>query len=417
MQTIYYCYLTATIAFIYLAILISKKPYRLLLPSVLSTAAWLITALLLIFQIEGWFVSYKLPAEDVELSSRYILSLTFSSIVGFTIAHLISNIRRQQKNATNIPVGHISHILKRYKWIPYLCFILGSIIFVYLISTIGFFATFGDFRDYAVQANWSGPVLIAKQFSGHVNILGTFYLALIGYKHGQTGINIKEFVLYTMLCSTINLAIGGRLWLITSTLPYFVALIYSTKISIRENKSKKKDTRKLLLIFVIIATTFSLMGLTRDDRDIEKRFIDKFLYFTDGARMSNMVLQRFPPGTFELELGKSEFLGQITPSPMKRKFKDYISHDAGLGVTVQSSIPPLYYDFGYYGGIIMWAVFCLIIEVLSISKIASHSVIGLLFFVQISQMLFLAPIFDIFSVYTPIFEWLLIIYIFRKQLL
>ena len=101
-------------------------------------------------------------------------------------------------------------------------------------------------------------------------------------------------------------------------------------------------------MFGILAIVFSLMGIARDDRDIDKAFIDKFLYFTDGAKMTNMVLRQFPPGSFELEYGKSEFLRQFVPSPMDQKFFRSISDDAGLTVTVQSAIPPLYYDFGYY---------------------------------------------------------------------
>ena len=121
MHTIDYCYFATSIAFIYLAILISKKTYRLLLPSVLHTTAWLITTCLLIFQLKGWLVSYKLEEEYVALSSRYIFFLIISSVIGFTFAHLISHIKREQRKVTNIPLEYINHILKQYKWIPYLC--------------------------------------------------------------------------------------------------------------------------------------------------------------------------------------------------------------------------------------------------------------------------------------------------------
>lgn len=417
MQSIDYCNITIVICLAYLIILLCRRSYRLLLPSVIHTITWLITVFLLMLELKGLWVSYPITNGVVNLTTEYIYYLVLSSFVGFSLAHLFGNIRRERKKVQIIDPKVISNILNKYGWIPYVCFIIGVLIFAFLISTIGLFNTFGEFREYAVSGvKWGGPIGIVKQISGHANILSAFYLMLLGYKHGEEGLNLKEFFKYVLLCSTINLAIGGRLWLITSTLPYIIAFVYSRDFSFRDKQSKRKDIKGLFSLFGILAIVFSLMGMARDDRDIDKAFIDKFLYFTDGSKMTNMVLRQFPPGSFELEYGKSEFLRQFVPSPMDQKFFRSISDDAGLTVTVQSAIPPLYYDFGYYGGIFMWGLFCLIIEFLAIRFLATRKILGLLLFVQMSQLLFLAPIFDVFSVHMQAFEWLLILYIFRKNI-
>lgn len=413
-KSVDYCHITLVVTIVYLFILFCKRPYRLLLPSVLHSATWLITVFLLSLELKGIWVSYPIANGVVDLSTEYIFYLVVSSIVGFSLAHLFGNIRSERRRVQIINPNVINNVLNKFGWIPYMCFIIGVVIFVYLIST-GLFNTFGEFREHAVTTKeWTGPMAIVQRMSGHVAILGSFYLMLLGYKHGIEGLNLKKFFKYALLCSVINLAIGGRLWLITSTLPYIIAFVYARDFSFRNKQSRRKDLKGLISLLGMLAVVFSLMGLARDDRDVNKSFIDKFLYFTDGAKMSNMVLNQYPPGSFELEYGKSEFLGQFTASPMGQKFYGSISDDVALAVTVQSAIPPLYYDFGYYGGILMWGIFCFIIELWAIRLLSTRKILGVLLFVQISLLFFLAPMFGVFSMYMPTFEWLLLLYLFRK---
>lgn len=90
--------------------------------------------------------------------------------------------------------------------------------------------------------------------------------------------------------------------------------------------------------------------------------------------MANMVMMQYPPGTYPLEYGKSEFLQKWIPSPMTQKFEKSIEDNIALSVTVKSAIPYLYYDWGYYGGFIMWGVYAFILEVICISLIKKKSI-------------------------------------------
>lgn len=371
--------------------------------------------LLLVCQLTGLGVNRTINDTDVIKSSEYICYLVIASVLGFSIAHSIVNINFIRKRTKLIAHEEIEKLLKKFTWIPYMCFIVGILLFIYIIKTIGIYGTFGEFRDLAINIKWNGPFELIKRISGHINILSFFYLILLGYSHGQKGIDIKQTLKFIILCSTINMSIGGRLWLITSTLPYIIAYIYSINFTKNRDYNFKKDYRKIFVLLAIVSATFSFMGIARDDRDIELGVVDKFLYFTDGTRMSNMILYQYPPGSYELEYGKSEFLGQFLISPMSVKFKESISDNAGLMVTVRSSLAPLYYDFGFYGGIVMWMIYCIFLEFFAIKLISTQKVLGVIMHVLLSMMLFLCPIFEVFSVYIPYFEWILLLYLFRTK--
>lgn len=415
MQSLDYCYLTAFICSTYLIFLLTKRHYRLLLPSIMHTLTWLITVVILMFQLTGTWVSTQITNSSVSLSSEYILYLVISSIIGFTISHCIVYAKNINKHVRIVDIDIIDKILIKFKWIPFTCFFIGLLLIYYLVSS-GNFQTFGSYRGHAVTTSYSGIWSIIKQISGHINIWGNLFLMLLGYKHGIQGIKIKELLIFIFLCSTINMATGGRLWIITSTLPYFVSYLYVNKFALKKDKVKNKDKRKILFFLIIFASTFALIGIMRDDRDVKASFVDKFLYYTDGTRMSNMVLNQYPPDTYALEYGACEFLGQIVESPMNKRFNESISGDVGLSVTVKSAIPSLYYDFGYTGGIIMWGLFCFILELFSLKLLTTKKIIGILLLNQIIQLLFLVPIFDVFSVAIPTFEWIIIIYLLRFKL-
>ena len=132
--------------------------------------------------------------------------------------------------------------------------------------------------------------------------------------------------------------------------------------------------------------------------------------------MTNMVLEQYPEDCYNYEYGKSTLAQAFILSPMGQKFSKSISHDLGLSVTVKSIMPYLYYDFGFCGGALFWGLLCFFIEYVCIRLKYNCTVIGILLFGQLSFLLFQSPVGHIFAVYTPVFEWLIILYVFRKKL-
>ena len=416
MESLDYCYWALGITAVYLTFLLMQKRYRLLLPSIIHTFIWLITILLIIFQLKGLFVSNQVSNNVFNFSSEFICILMLTSVIGFTMAHIATARAETKLKVQLIDIETIDRILGKFKWIPYFCGIIGILLFIFLIVTIGNIDSFSDYRILALSTERVGYAAIAQRISGHINILGNFYLMLLGYKYGQTGIDIRGFFKYVLLCSFINISIGGRVWILTSTLPFLVTFFFSRKYSSLDVGLRKKDIMHITVIVLIFSSLFSVIAQLRNKSDNHGTYMDKFLYLTDGSRMTNMVLEQYPEDCYNYEYGKSTLAQAFILSPMSQKFSKSISHDLGLSVTVKSIMPYLYYDFGFCGGALFWGLLCFFIEYVCIRLKYNCTVIGILLFGQLSFLLFQSPVGHIFAVYTPVFEWLIILYVFRKKL-
>lgn len=415
MESLDFCYWSLSIAFVYLSFLLSQKRYRLLLPSVIHTSIWLVTVVLIICQLKGILVSNMAGNNIFDHSSKFICALMVSSVVGFTTAHISTARQESELNVQLMEPDKIETILERFKWIPYTCGVVGVILFVYIISTIGNMDSLGDYRVMAIMTERVGYAAVAQRISGHINILGGFFLMLLGYKYGQTGVDIKQFFKYVVLCSAINMSIAGRVWILTSTLPFLIAFFFSRKYSHVDDDTRRKDNRVILYIIAIFISLFSIIGILRGYSG-ESNFLDKFLYLTDGSRMMNIVYNTFNEGTFSYEYGKSTLLQGIVDSPMAQRFAQSISHDIGLSVTVKSIMPYLYYDFGFWGGAAFWGVICFCIEYVCIMLKYRNTIISILVFCLLSGILFQAPVGAIFANNTPVFYWIIILFIFRNRI-
>lgn len=415
MDSLDFCYWSLAIIVVYLSFLLSQKRYRLLLPSIIHTFIWGITIFLIICQLKGVLVSHHASDNVFNHSSRFICALMVASVIGFTSAHFITSNQETHLSVSLVSINTIDTILERFKWVPYLCGIVGVLLLIYLISVMGNIDSFGDYRAIAVATKRVGWVEIPQRISGHINILGGFYLMLLGYKYGQTGINLKIFFKYALLCSAINMSIGGRVWILTSTLPFLIAYFFSRKYSQTDNYVRQNDRRNILMILIIFLSLFAIIGLIRSESS-GGNFFDKFLYLTDGSRMTNIMLNTFPEGSYNYEYGKSTLLQPFVQSPMAQKFAQSISYDIGLSVTVKSIMPYLYYDFGFWGGAIFWGVICFIVEYLCIMLKYRNSVLAVLLFCQLSGLLFQSPVFQVISINTPAFEWLILLFVFRKKI-
>lgn len=415
MDSFIYYYWAFAINFIYFVWLIIQRKYRFFLPSTISSFIWTITTLLVILHLNGFLGKDSLSPNAMNHVSRFTCYLSIASVIGFSLSHLFTDKYESFVRLRPINIVDIEQLLQYFKWIPYLCGIVGLTLVVFLITSIGDISSFSDYRVLAIQTERVGYAALAQRISGHINILGGFYLILLGYKSGKSGIHVKEFLLYSLLCSAINMSIGGRVWILTSLLPFFTTYILSRKSSQRNKRQNAQDLKKLISILSIFIFFFAIIGTLRDDTNSGGLF-DKFLYLTDGSRMTNMVLDQYPETMYSYELGKSTLLGGFIKSPMVARFANSIADDIGLSVTVKSIMPNLYYDFGLIGGAIFWGIICFFCEIFCIRLKYSLHIIGLFLYGTLSTMFFQAPVGNIFTLYTPTFEWIFLLYIFRKQI-
>ena len=374
-------------------------------------------------ELNGLMGNYILD-DDYDKVAIYINYMMIASIVGFSFARLIATfITTSNQQRKLIPLEVVDAILSKFKWLLYVCLFVGILQVVFLFS-IGGWATFEDYRLIAVSAQRTGYGAIAQRLSGHLAILGVFYLSFLGYKHARTGINFKQLIFCIFSVGSLNMSIAGRGWIIQTSLPYVIAYffgIYKYRKNLIRLPNYKRDLRKICVLGIFLISIFSITGLMRNTETAEgedkvKVFFNKFLYYTDGPKMANMVLSQYPTGSFPLEYGTAEFLGSWKSSPMTRKFATSIEHDRALSVTVKSAIPSLYYDWGYDGGVIAWGVYAFVLELICILLLNGSSIFALLLFVQLTKLLFESPIGTIFAYAVPVFEWLLILYLFRRYI-
>lgn len=413
MSTLNILYLAIIVGIFYLWKLIKDKKYRLLLPCVVHTGIWIIVCILISFTILGVLGEYEpnMPDLSYDRVAPFILGIMISSMFGFSLAHYTTKEHILKRDSTTINIKSLDYILGKYHWICYVCAVLGIMQISYLLSNIGF-EGIADYRIMAVTTERHGFGAISQQLSGHATILGCFYLGLLGCKHGISNVNLRTFFLDAFLISLTNIAIAGRGWIITTMLPYIVGYVWQKKQS---NKIFfDNDIKKIFIILVLFMSIFSVFGTIRNET--EASGLEKFLYLTDGSRIANLILTIFPDGSFNYEFGAAEFLSKWHPSPMFTAYKYFISDDVGLMVTVTSSLPFLYFDFGFWGGIFMWGVFCFIIEKYAIKLRNTNSIIGAIIFIELCKLLFQSPIGPIFYMSTPIAQWILILFFFRKKI-
>lgn len=406
-----YITIALIISVLYLILLLKNNNYRLLLPSSIHTIAWLIVTFLILMTIKGRIGKYD-PTDVVwsyDYVAPFILFLIISSIIGFTIAHLLFYSKPINPMGSSLNYDSLSMFLKKTHWFLYICLIIGIAQFWYLFQIVGF-KSFSDYRIAAIVTQRTGYGALAQRLSGHASILGGFYLGLLGCKHAHSGIKLKEFLFDAFMVASTNIAIGGRIWIISTALPYFIG--YFWQLSSCSSKLNKKDLRRFVFILVIFLSLFSVIGTIRNKT--EAHGVEKFLYMTDGSRMTNLVFSEFPKNSFKLEYGRSEFLSKWIGSPMLNKYYDSVENSPALRATVFSSMPPLYFDFGFFGGLFMWGVFCFFIEYFALKLKGNTSIIGAVVFIELSKMLFQAPVGQIFYMETPAFLWLMIFFIINK---
>lgn len=346
----------------------------------------------------------------------FICGMMITAFIGFNLAHQVASNKEAEVYAFDI--GYVDWLLNRFKWLLYVCLITGLINLIYLIFIIGF-NNLGDYRLAAISIQRSPLIQFAKVVGGHAGILGFFYLALYGYKQAIKGINIWQLIIYILMFGMNNIAIAGRAWIAMSLVPYVIGFLMGHKSQKQEwSVLFNNGLKKLLVLGCILVGAFMIVGTIRNGGETEEpsRPIDKLLYFTDGSRVSNIVMTMYPDGTFPLEYGQCEFLHNWNPSSMKTRYFSDISDNIGLTVTVTSTIPALYFDFGYKGGFLMWGVFSFLIEWLCLYMLNKNKILAFFVAVQLTRMMYQAPIGEIFSMSISTAEWFIILYIFREPL-
>ena len=417
MQTVEYCYWAIGILVVYLAFMLMQRRYRMLLPSVLHTSIWICTIFLIICQLTGHVVSKQVPDSSFNHTAPFVLKMMVASVIGFAAAHIFSESATVPESHPTIDANVLEAVLRKFRWLPWFVGVEGLILIIFYWSTFGSdIESFAEYRIMSITTEKLGFMGLVQRVSGHVTALGHMYLFLLGYKHGLTGVKVKEFLLYAVLISFTNIAIGGRTWVINAFLPYTISFIFARTFSEGTKQYTHADIKRIVVIVAMCVSLFSVIGILRSGNNYTGNAVDKYLYATDGSRVTNKVIARFPDGTFQYEYGKATLLSNFISSPMRAAWRSSIEDNVGLSVTVPSVMPSLYWDFGSTGGPVFWGVICFVVELLCLRLMRTSKLLGIILLGELSYLLFQSPIGNVFTINMPAFEWLLILWFFRKQI-
>lgn len=397
----------------YLLFTLSQRRYRLLLPSVISSFTWLIASILMMCETSG-ALKPSFPIH-YDYAAPFIFYMGVSSVIAFSIAHFAARINDKSSQSALIPTDVLNQLVVKFRWVLYVVAVCALCILLTLYS-IGGFSSYGTYRELAVTTEFSGLAGLAIRISNHLSLVGAFYLIILGMKQARTGLQIKELSICIILYGAANIAIAGRGWIVAASLPFingFILERYRLNRFLRKPMVKIKPV-KVISFFVMLGVLFSILGEARSDMagaTKDSSFFQKFLYYTDGLHMSDIILRKYKPGSFEHELGNNTvFLHN--ESKMAKRFNAETNNR--YKVVVKSVIPPLYYDFGYEGGILFWGMLCFVLEFICLRNRYTKNLIGCLLFCSLSYILYQAPIGNVIRMSIPMLEWLLIIFIFRK---
>lgn len=398
---------------LYLLITLSKRKYQLLLPSIASTVTWLVASILMMCETSGLLkTSFSTHYDKV---APFVLYMGLSSIFAFIVAHFAARINYKITDSPIIPTDIINQLVQKFRWVLYVVAACAITILVSLYS-IGGFSSFGDYRMLAVTTKFGGLASLAIRISNHLSFVGAFYLMIVGIKQARTGFKIKELLVCIFLYGAANIATAGRAWIVAASLPFINGfLLERYRLYYFAKKTMVKiNPMKAIAIFVMILSLFSVLGEARSDMAgaaKDSSFFQKFLYYTDGLHMSEIILNKYKPGSFDYEFGENTIFPE-GKNTMAKRFNAETNEQ--YKVVVKSVIPSLYYDYGYEGGLVFWGILCFLLEYVCIRIRFTKQLVGCLLFCSLSAILFQAPIGNVIIMSIPMLEWLLIIFVFRK---
>lgn len=351
----------------------------------------------------------------------YILYFTAASLLGFSLAH-----KKYAKKDINLnfSIEHIENILLKYRWIMWLNFLGGILRFIAMISLVGF--DFSNVIDYRVAANsmmltshggFAGWVF---RLTAYINMLAIMYVALSGFIAGIGMLKMKDVLYIFILYAPVQMATGGRLFILYFLIFYFGSFLMARGIAINSEHRKwlesaeKRIIINMMIIMLPMVVAISLArgkGGVQNISSYEGSYLDPFTYICDGTMVADKCISFYGGGDkLEPSYGATTFIGD---SQASRNFIRY-KHFTVFGSCVISVIVPLFMDYGYWGSIIIWALLAFLIESTAIKNLNRLTLIRFIVFIFLLKMMYESVIANPFANNIAYLELIVLIYIFRK---
>lgn len=374
------------------------------------------------------YIGYVTPLNEIGLfdyqyMKTYIIYFTIATLLGFSLAHRFSNGRNIH---SNISLEFMDNILRKYKWVMWLNFWGGIFRIVALVSLIGF--SFSNIIDYRLAANdmmmFSQGSLVGWIFrlTAYVNMLAIMYVALSGLRAGMSQLNMKDALTTFILFAPVQLATGGRLFILYFIIFYFGCFLLGRGINM-QNKARKwlmgSERKAIINMMIIMLPLVVAISLSRGDGGVaniskhEGSFLDSFSYISDGTMTTNQCMEFFDGGSsLTPQGGKTTFLGNSSAADAFRTHKHYTNYAS----SVYCIIHPLFLDFGYYGSLIAWTILAFFMELIALKSLAKMNLIRFVVYAMLLKMCYESVLANPFAGNIPFFELIVLFTIFYKPI-
>lgn len=353
----------------------------------------------------------------------YILYFTIATILGFSIAHLLYGKLPIKSYLSN---DFMNVVLLKYRWIMWLNFFSGIIRITVLVSIIGF--SFSNVIDYRLAADnlmlvgSSSFVGLVFRLSAYINMLAITYVAMSGFKAGTERLKMKNALSLFILFAPVQMATGGRLFILYFIIFYFGSFFLGRGISMHKTSKKwllSEERRSIFSMLLIMLPLVVVISIARGGEGIygifkyEGSFLDSFTYICDGTMVTDNCMDYFSGGSkLQKTNGYSTFVGLSEPALDFRSYKN----TTVFASSVYTVIYYLFLDFGYWGSLMAWGILAFLIEVIASKCMNKMNLIRFMIYAMLLKMCYESVITNPFSGNIPFFELIILFALFYKPI-
>lgn len=397
---------------------------RFFYPSVIFCFMWGMNCIFHFLIYKGWVNPLTdISTFDYMYMNTYIIYFTIATIVGFSLAHIFFSDKRIR---ICFSVDFMNVILSKYKWVMWLNFWGGILRILVMVALVGF--SFSNVIDYRLAANemmmvgQSSFAGLVFRLTAYINMLATLYISLSGLKTGIGYLNMKETLKLFILFAPVQLATGGRLFILYFVIFYFGCFMLGRGISMFSTRRKwllSDERRALIKMVMILSPLVVAISLSRGEGGInnisryEGTFLDSFTYICDGTMVTDKCMEYFSGGkTLEMTDGYQTFVGMTDSAYEFRSYK----HNTVFASSVYTIIYPLFLDFGYVGSLIAWTIIAFILEVIALKSLQKMTIIRFIIFAMLLKMCYESILTNPFASNLQFFELILLLTILYKPI-
>lgn len=399
---------------------VGLKGKSILLPSTIFAGMWAITSFG-IYLVNHDAVDNNFPMK-MTATLMQIGEYQFNILLVCFAAFLCARIKMAGKPFFNTKLlagsFEIPYLVKHFRWVLYLLFILGMFRMYLVVSVVGF--DLAAMRQYYFncRASFSSFELNLIRYTQYVLQLAIFYVCILGVNAAIRGISLKNLIVDFFLFMPYQMSFGGRLYILSFFMPFLISYMAVKFVNLRDFLKDRKEISRLALLFcTVLALIVVMQGLKfeRTSKEMNKKSNIGELFYTSSAYIHIKSLWDEIPPEQSLKLGYGRNCSPwfTTKSPEYSKaMRKWERHWNPARICIPTMIPDMYLDFGTIGSYIMYFIIFYLIELYAMKAMRRFSFRNFITYILLCMFAFNSASSSMSDNFKVLFVGLLFIYLF-----